>query len=190
MEKETLLERAAVHRHLYKTSPRYRVIFGLQAILTGGLFLGIPLGFVYIAWSWWHWGLPKEFTLDFVLTSGMSVTFWVSMFLVRPLKKWWARRSVSGCDSPFQSDTEADEPSRLLEFCLRLFFSRATCEAILGDLDEQFDLDCTRFGRKRAQVLRACDLTRSLWPFISGAVRKLVRWGAFASAVEWVRRLI
>ena len=184
---EAQAEDAHIHRHFYKTRLDYRVMFWLLRVLRVGMFFGFPSMFCHLSWMMWQ-GREAELPWDYLLTWGWSFILWIGLFIYLPAQQRWIARSIA-CRQT-ESLPGIEGTSDFLEFCLRLFLSRATCKALLGDLDEGYALDCERFGRRRAQFLYACDLTRSLWPVLVSGVRKLVGWSAFASAIEWVRRHI
>lgn len=150
------------------------------------MLFGVPPTTTFLGWVlWWGKTSINPWVIAFVI--GESAVAWLFWFVWQPLKRR-GRELASHLDTPSVQDAKVS--SHALEFCLRILLSSKDCNNILNDLEEQFDLERERFGSRRARVLRACDLFRSLWPFATKAARKLIRWSAFASALEWVRRLV
>ncbi len=180
-------EHVDAHRQLYQEDHSYRKTYQQLICLMKLMFFGTPLSISFLVWILW-WGKTSLSPWVTAFGIGANVALWLFWFIWQPLKR--RCREIASLPETHLVPTPK-VPHHALEFCLRIFLSSENCDNILNDLDERFDLDSERFGSRRAQVLRACDLVRSLWPFVVSAVRnflKFVGWGSLAGVVDWVRR--
>jgi hypothetical protein len=83
------------------------------------------------------------------------------------------------------SSSPPPQPPPYGERFLYLVLSKEERENLIGDLAEEFAALQARHGRKFAKVWYWKQVCGSLLPLI----RRAVRWGLLASAVEWFRRL-
>jgi hypothetical protein len=79
--------------------------------------------------------------------------------------------------------TEPNEldPPNFAEFLLIAFSSLSRGDAMIGDLNEHFDRECEKLGRRRAVWRYWARTLRSLWPLLW---RKAVKWGALIAALK------
>lgn len=78
------------------------------------------------------------------------------------------------------------EPPKAAEFCLALFLDKTKGDALIGDLSERFDMDCARFGAKRARRLYWGRALKSLWPLMRRLAARAIKLGV---VIEYVRRI-
>ena len=64
-------------------------------------------------------------------------------------------------------------PPANLEFILHLLMSRADCEALIGDLEEQYRILVERLGKTRADLWYTKQVFTSIWPLLRDSVRRL-----------------
>ncbi len=83
------------------------------------------------------------------------------------------------------SSSPPPQPPPYGERFLYLMLSKEDRENLIGDLAEEFAALQVRHGRKFAKVWYWKQVCGSLLPLI----KRVVRWGLLASAVEWFRRL-
>jgi hypothetical protein len=76
------------------------------------------------------------------------------------------------------------DPPKIAEFLLTSFMKPSHAEAVMGDLNEHFALDCEQLGPKRAARLYWARTLRSLWPLLWRAMGKALKWGAVIAAVR------
>lgn len=77
-------------------------------------------------------------------------------------------------------------PPHLGEFALELILSKDESENIIGDLAEDYVKKMLKYGITKAKVWYWKQVISSAWPLMC----KVVRWGLFASAAEWIRRRV
>jgi hypothetical protein len=65
-------------------------------------------------------------------------------------------------------------PPRFAEFLVYLIVPKSSREAILGDLEEDFNEVREKFGLRHAKFYYWWQVGRSAWPFISDFVKKFV----------------
>lgn len=84
-------------------------------------------------------------------------------------------------------EREAAPPDRA-EFLLHLFlFDKKVRESLLGDLEEQFREVQARFGKNRAWFWYYWQVTRSLWPLLVRAARKIGLWAGIGTVLNHLR---
>ena len=88
----------------------------------------------------------------------------------------------------YSQDAEgADNPPPFAERCMMLFASRSTREAVIGDMEQQFQANCQRFGIKRARRLYWAETIHSLGPLIWTAIKRVGIAGlALAGLKKWI----
>jgi hypothetical protein len=64
-------------------------------------------------------------------------------------------------------------PPANLEFILYLLMSRADCEALIGDLEEQYRILVERLGKTRTDLWYTKQVFTSIWPLLRDSVRRL-----------------
>jgi hypothetical protein len=64
-------------------------------------------------------------------------------------------------------------PPANLEFILHLLMSRADCEALIGDLEEQYRILVERLGKTKADLWYTKQVSTSIWPLLRDSVRRL-----------------
>jgi hypothetical protein len=75
-------------------------------------------------------------------------------------------------------------PPALAEYIAILTANSEQGEALVGDLDEQFQEDCKRFGPARAARRYRGRVLRSIWPLLRSSIGRMVKWGAILAAVK------
>jgi hypothetical protein len=75
-------------------------------------------------------------------------------------------------------------PPALAEFLLMLCISSKRSESVLGDLNECFIRDCSRYSSKRAARLYWAEALRSLWPLARRAIGRGLKWAIVIDAIK------
>lgn len=65
-------------------------------------------------------------------------------------------------------------PPELAKYTLYLFIQKKYREAILGDLEEDFNEVYREFGLRKAQLHYWVQVLRSIWPIIGGSINKII----------------
>ena len=91
--------------------------------------------------------------------------------------------SLVFCFKFFKAELEGLLPA---EFVMRLLLPRENREAIIGDLTEEAEGICERFGPKHAQIFWWCEVAKSVGPLLWRSVQRLLTLGVF----DWIRRAL
>ena len=75
-------------------------------------------------------------------------------------------------------------PPKVGEFIFYLVLSKATREAVLGDLAEDYTTVLNKFGRRWAWWFYYCQVAKSLGPLVARSVKKALKWGVISEAVR------
>jgi hypothetical protein len=59
------------------------------------------------------------------------------------------------------------------DFILYMLMPRADCEALIGDLEEQYRNLIERLGKRRADIWYGQQVLTSVWPLLSSSIRRL-----------------
>ena len=80
------------------------------------------------------------------------------------------------------------EPFQGAVYLLCLLLPKAARTSVIGDIEEEYQANCSRFGPKRANFLVWAEVIRSLWPLLKRASASLFKWGAFGWLLELLHR--
>lgn len=75
----------------------------------------------------------------------------------------------------FKRSNTLSKPPTSAEFIARLFIPRKNRDSILGDLEEDYHKHVEKLGERRAKLIYWADVVRSVWPFVSAFVLKLIK---------------
>lgn len=84
-----------------------------------------------------------------------------------------------------QQLVESTEPPLLAEYLLYFFLSKRDRVNLIGDLEEEYGIVQTKFGRRSATLWYYKQVVTSIGPQTS---KWLIKWGAIGWVEEWVRR--
>lgn len=84
-----------------------------------------------------------------------------------------------------QQPVESTAPPQLAEYLLYFFLSKRDRVNLIGDLEEEYTIVQTKFGRRSATLWYYKQALTSIGP---QARKWVVKWGAVAWVEEWVRR--
>ena len=164
----------------------------------------IPLNLISaVAWlqTLYKWVLLNHAFLSGSITQDsllFSCLVWLiqALTLVLPLLFYRKARSIREQmyrdfpeSAPQEREGESSKP-RNAQYLLWLLMPRAQREAVIGDIAEQFAQVEQSQGLRRARAWYWCEVARSLWPIAMDCARRLVKWGVFGAAAEWLRRFI
>jgi hypothetical protein len=79
---------------------------------------------------------------------------------------------------------DASNPPAVPEFLLRLLATSKHREAVLGDLNERFALNCAKRGFSRARMLYWAEAAQSLLPMFGRLLGRFLKWAAVADAIR------
>jgi hypothetical protein len=79
---------------------------------------------------------------------------------------------------------DASNPPAVPEFLLRLLATSKHREAVLGDLNERFALNCAKRGFSRARMLYWAEAAQSLLPMFGRLLGRFLKWAAIADAIR------
>lgn len=73
----------------------------------------------------------------------------------------------------FEAVVEPKGPPRFAEFLFQLLAPKRTVKAQVGDLQELFDKNCARFGKRRARLMYWAQVLRAVGPGFWRGIKKL-----------------
>jgi hypothetical protein len=101
-------------------------------------------------------------------------------------KHIFIQATVSGTQVRIADEGIPPEPPKVADFLLTVFASSsAKKDGIVGDINERFARECDQMGVSRARRRYWSRTLHTVWPLLSRAVAKAVKWGA---VIEGVRR--
>jgi hypothetical protein len=81
-------------------------------------------------------------------------------------------------------------PPMFAEYLLYLLLPKKEREPLLGDLEEEYHDIYRRFGCQHARFWYCWQVGASLWPLVTRAVKKLIKWGVLGWVGDLLRRVI
>ena len=144
--------------------------FVLDAPISLPFVKGMPKG----SWSLFFWtALPVFLTLAVMLADRKRID-----------------RILRSVSEPWPHGGGETAPPRPAVYLLCLVLPKATRVNLVGDLEEEYEDNCNRFGPRRANFLVWAEVLRSLWPLLKRAGANLLRWGVMGWLLDLLHRFV
>jgi hypothetical protein len=123
--------------------------------------------------------------------------------VVRRMKKHKLRIVAESCADLVPTNYRGSQTSRrshpprlaelLVAFCVRRGIPKGRCKSYvdttIDDLEDEFQRNFAKFGRKRARSMYWDDALNSSWPYLRDGLVRVIKWGAaVAIAKLWSGR--